>query len=380
MNGIKGPSDLEKDVLKQKLCAVCGACVGLCPYFGTFEGRVVMMDSCKLTQGRCYAFCPRTTTDMEALRSKFFDPNDFIPEIGPFRGLYITRSSDKKIRTKSQHGGSMTALVELAMKEGFIDAAVLTCAEGTLNPNGIIASKPEEIRRCAGSSFQIPPSLSVLNQALKENRFKKIGVVGTPCKTLAVYKMKDKPFADNDNHADSIAMVFGLFCGWGIDWKGLERVIKNKTPLDKVMHVDILPSKFQVMEVKTKKGRIKIPLEEIIPIVRESCRYCTDMTAEYCDLSIGGARSLKGWDFDRGWNQVIVRTQKGQDLLELARAKKVLEFREVQSENLEKLKRASKNKKKNALENIRGKTGDDNNLLYVNPQDATLKDLLHKAS
>lgn len=380
MDGIKGPSDLEKDVLKQKLCAVCGACVGLCAYFGTFEGRVVMMDSCKLTQGRCYAFCPRTTTDMEALRSKFFGQNDFIPEIGPFRGLYITRASDKKIRTKSQHGGSMTALVELAMKEGFIDAAVLTCAEGSLNPSGIIVSKPEEVRRCAGSSFQIPPSLSVLNQALKENKFKKIGVVGTPCKTLAVYKMKDKPFAENDNHADNIAMVFGLFCGWGIDWKGLEKVVKNKTPLDKVKHIDILPSKYQVMEVETKKGRIEVPLEEIFPIVRESCRYCTDMTAEFCDLSIGGARSSKGWDFDRGWNQVIVRTQKGQELLELARAKKVLEFREVEAENLDKLKKASRNKKKNALQNIRGKTGDFNNLLYINPKDATLKDLLHTAS
>ncbi|MDI7259284.1 MAG: coenzyme F420 hydrogenase/dehydrogenase beta subunit N-terminal domain-containing protein, partial [Thermodesulfobacteriota bacterium] len=182
MNGIKGPSDLEKEVLKNKLCAVCGACMGICPYFGTFQGRVVMMDSCKLTQGRCYAFCPRTGTDTEKLRSKFFDQNDFIPEIGPFRGLYITRASDKKIRAKSQHGGSVTALVELAMKEGFIDAAILTCSESSLNPEGTIVSKAEDVRRCAGSSFQIPPSLGVLNQALKENKFKKIGVVGTPCK------------------------------------------------------------------------------------------------------------------------------------------------------------------------------------------------------
>ncbi len=378
MNGIKGPSDLEKEVLKNKLCAVCGACMGICPYFGTFQGRVVMMDSCKLTQGRCYAFCPRTGTDTEKLRLKFFDQNDFAPEIGPFRGLYITRASDKKIRAKSQHGGSVTALVELAMKEGFIDAAILTCSESSLNPEGMIVSKAEDVRRCAGSSFQIPPSLGILNQALKENKFKKIGVVGTPCKTLAVYKMKNKPLADNDHHADNIAMVFGLFCGWGIDWKGLEKVIKNKTSIDKIKHMDVLPSKYQVMEVETKKGRVEIPLEEILPIVKESCRYCTDMTAEFSDLSIGGARSSKGWDYDRGWNQVIVRTRKGEELLELARKKGVLEFRDVESENLDKLKKASKNKKKNAIQNIRGKTGDVNNLLYINPEDATLKDLLHE--
>jgi len=379
MSDIKGPSDLEKEVLKQKLCVACGACMGLCAYFGTFQGKVVMLDSCKLIQGRCYAFCPRTTTDMEKLRLEFFDKRDFLPEIGPFRGLYITRASDKSIRTKSQHGGSTTALVELAMKEGLIDSAIMTCSNGGLNPSGMLVSKPEEVRRCSGSSFQIPPSLMILNQALKENKYKKIGVIGTPCKTLAAYKTRSKPFAENDHHADNIAMVFGLFCGWGLDWVGLEKVIEGKTPPEKVKHIDVLPSKYQILEVKTRNGRIEVPLDEIYPIVRESCRYCTDMTAEFSDISIGGARSSKGWDFDRGWNQVIVRTRKGEELLKIAREKRILEFREIESENFDKLKKASRNKKKNATQNILKKTGNGNNLLYLDPEDPGLKGLLHSA-
>ncbi len=376
MPGTKGPADLEREVLKERLCTACGACVGLCPYFSAIQGRVVMTDSCNLLQGRCHAYCPRAKTDLARLRSAFFAAARFIPEIGPFLGLYMTRASDKTIRAGSQHGGSTTALVELAMKEGLIDSALLTPSEHGLNPSPILVSRPEEVRRCLGSSFQIPPGLEILNRTLKENRYKKIGVVGTPCKTLAVYKIQNQRSEDNPKQPGNIGMVFGLFCGWGLDWQGLERTVKGKTPLERVKHIDIPPSKYGILEVETADGRIGIPLEEIYPLVRPSCRFCADMTAEFSDVSIGGARSSAGWEVDRGWNQIIARTKKGQDLLDLARDKGVLDFREVAPENLDKLKKASGNKRKKAIEAIVAKTGDVKNLLYLDPLDPSLENLL----
>lgn len=213
--------ELERKVVKTELCTNCGACQGMCPYWKSCEGRTFVDYDCDRKEGRCKYFCPRMPTDLEALREKFFGNEDceMTSEIGPFRKLYLTRAADESIRAGAQHGGTVTALVQLALKEGFIDAAVLSKAgetgEGTLNPAGVLATDPEDVRRCSGSSFQIPPTLAVLNNALAEDKYKKIGVVGTPCKTLAVYKMKDKPFEDNDNNADNIGMVFGLFCGWG---------------------------------------------------------------------------------------------------------------------------------------------------------------------
>ena len=106
--------------------------------------------------------------------------------------------------SKAQHGGTMTTLVELALKEGFIDSAVLTRSKGGLDAEGVLAVTPEEIRACSGSSFQIPPTLAILNQALNENHYKKIGIVGTPCKTLAVYKMKSKPLPSAKNEREPI--------------------------------------------------------------------------------------------------------------------------------------------------------------------------------
>ena len=376
MPATQGPADFDREVLREKLCTACGACVGLCPYFVAIQGRVVMTDTCNLPQGRCHAFCPRTRTDLKRLRSRFFRDGQFIPEIGPFPGLYMTRASDERIRAASQHGGSVTALVELAIKEEVIDSALLTRSDHALRPSGIFVSRPEEVRQGLGSSFQIPPGLEILNHRLKENRYKKIGVVGTPCKTLAVYKMQNRRFQDDPGQANNIGMVFGLFCGWGMDWQGLERLVKAKTPLEQVKHIDIPPSKYGIMEVETVNGRIEIPLEEVYPIIRYSCRFCADMTAEFSDLSIGGARSSAGWDFDRGWNQIIVRTRKGKELLDLARERGVLEFREVAPANLDKLKQASSNKKKKAIQAIIEKTGDVKNLLYLDPCDPSLENLL----
>jgi len=162
-------------------------------------------------------------------------------------------------------------------------------------------------------------------------------------------------------------MVFGLFCGWGLDWNGLEALVKNYADPTAVRRMDIPPSRFHCMTLEGETGRAEISLDEVTPLVRGSCRFCTDMTAEFSDLSVGGARSGDGWETDKGWNQVVTRTDKGAALLELARAKGVLEFREVPEANLEKLKKASLGKKLSGIKNIMALTRDQDDLSYLSP-------------
>lgn len=351
--------ELERKVVKKELCTNCGACQGMCPYWKSHEGRTFIDYECDRKEGRCKFFCPRMPIDLEALRKKYFDDVDYIQELGPVKALYLTRAANPEIRAKAQHGGTMTALVELALAEGFIDAAVLSKAEATLDPTACLVTDPAEVRNCSGSSFQIPPTMATLNEALKEDIYKKIGLVGTPCKTLAAYKMKAKPFEENDNNADNIGMVFGLFCGWGLDWKGMEA-------LGDASHVDILPSKYHRMDMDDRQ----IDLDEVLPLVRKNCSYCYDMTAEFADLSIGGARSSDGWDTDKDWNQLIVRSEKGMQLLKLAEDKGVLEFKEFgdaasKDVAMDKLKQASASKKAKAVSAIIEMTGNEDDLNYL---------------
>ncbi len=343
--------ELNDRVISQDLCTNCGACQDLCPYWVSVSGKTRSLFDCNRENGRCVQFCPRMPADLGSLRDKFFEPETVISELGPFKALYLARAADPQIRERSQHGGCMTALVRLAMEEGLIDAALLAKTNETLEAAGTLVTDPADVVKSAGSSFQIPPSLAVLNSALKENKYQSIGVVGTPCKTLAVYKMKAQPFEEDTNHAENIGMVFGLFCGWGLDWEGLAALARRHAGDAKILHMDILPSKYHCMEIETDRGLLTVDLEEIYPLVRKSCSFCDDMTAEFADLSVGGARSADGWEVDKGWNQIIVRSDKGMKLLELAKEKGVLEFKTLPDGALDKLKKASAGKKRTAAEN-----------------------------
>lgn len=346
--------EVDNNVVKKGICTGCGACQGMCPYWRSYKGRTYVDYSCDRDEGRCKYFCPRMPEDLEALRDKFFDEADVQEGVGPVKAMYLTRAADPVFLEHAQNGGTVTALFDLALKEGFIDAAVLSKAEGTLNPEGVVAASRDELIACQGSSYQIAPTLSVLNEILRESDFQKIGVVGTPCKTLAAYKMKAKPFNENDNNADRIGLVIGVFCGWALDWDGI-------AAFGPARHAEILPSKYHRMDLDDRQ----IDLDEILPIIRSNCLYCYDMTAEFSDISVGGARSTLGFEVDKGWNEIIVRSEKGRKLVELAREKGVLEFRE--GADLDKLKAAAANKRRTAVYKLAELSGSKDELGYLEP-------------
>ena len=349
---------LDSQVIQKGLCTGCGACQGLCPYWSSHRGRTVCEYDCERSDGRCQRFCPRMPTDLAALRRKAFPDETVVPELGPFRALYLTRAADPEVRAGAQHGGTVSALTELALREGVIDGAVLSRAQGTLDPAGVVVTDPAEVRRCAGSSFQIPPTLAALNRALREDALHSLGVVGTPCKTLAVYKMRCNALPENDNHAGNIKLVIGLFCGWGLDWDGMEALTK-RYGADGVAHVDIPPSKYHSIEFTPRGGgdAVSVDLDEALPLVRPACRACADMTAEFADLSVGGARSADGWETDKKWNQLVVRSKLGEELVALARARGVLEFKDPPDTALDKLRGASLGKKRAAVRALRETEG-----------------------
>ena len=172
-----------------------------------------------------------------------------------------------------------------------------------------------------------------------------------------------------------ILLVFGLFCGWGLDWEGIHALAAQYADPSQVDHMDIPPSKYHSLELRQNGETISVDLDEVTPLVRSACHYCTDMTAEFSDISVGGARSADGWDVDKGWNQVIVRTEKGMQLLELARQKGILEFKELPESALDKLKSASKGKKRTGIKNLRELTKDENDLGYLTPSSALFENL-----
>ena len=367
-----GQKELQEKVLETGLCTNCGACVNLCPYFSSYKDRAILIDPCDRQEGRCYSFCPRTPTDLEALRHQWFDPADITAEVGSLKGFYLTRATDENVRKASQHGGTVTTLVSLAVEECLIEAAILTGGRNDLLAEGTIAQTDAEVRRGGKSKFVASPTLGTFHQAAK-GQIGKIGVVATPCQALALAKMRLSQFPAKDNSVDKLRLVIGLFCGWALSGRDLKEFLEKRFSGRSILGLDIPPSKHQSMEVHTPTGIIEVALKEVLPAVRTSCSYCFDLTCEFSDISVGSARLPEGWEVARGWNQVIVRTPTGQRLLEAALSKGLLECREVPKGNLERLKKASADKKKRAIKNLIDLSGSQRDLLYLDTGDPELR-------
>ena len=290
---IMGQKELQKKVLDTGLCTHCGACVNLCPYAAVYKDNTIILDLCGREEGRCYAFCPRTPTDLKALRERLFEPADFIPELGPLKGFYLTRARDESVRKSSQHGGTVTTLITLALEEGFIDTAILAEEDDNFLPQGVAVQRGSDVKKRGRSKFAVSPNLAAFHKAAR-GAPEKIGVVATPCQALALAKMRLKPFPGKDSGIEKLRLVIGLFCGWALSWRELKGLLGKKFDGRTILGLDIPPSKHNSMEVHTPEGIVEVPIDEVLPFVRKSCRYCLDMTAEFSDLSVGSGRCPEG--------------------------------------------------------------------------------------
>ncbi|MGD9878428.1 Coenzyme F420 hydrogenase/dehydrogenase, beta subunit C-terminal domain [Desulfococcus sp.] len=344
-------SHVSSSVIDTGLCTGCGACVGLCPYLRTHRGATVMLFDCDREDGRCRRYCPRMETDLEHLNQALFDTSHITPELGAFRGLYMTRATDAEIRSRAQHGGTVTALTCLALEQGLIDGWIVAQEEGPMLPKSTTAFSRADILAAAGSKFGNAPAVAEFNRASAEGQGP-LGVVATPCQALALAKMRSDPADADAARVARLKLVIGLFCGWTLDWRKLREMVLTAVKGETIRAMDIPPSSHACMQVETDAGRVEIPIDQVNGCVRDCCAYCTDMTAEFADISVGSARSPEGWDVDRHWNQVIVRTTAGEQLLNLAREKGILEFKDVPPENLAKLKSAAMGKKRNGQSNL----------------------------
>ena len=99
------------------------------------------------------------------------------------------------------------------------------------------------------------------------------------------------------------------------------------------------------MVLLTEDRVFKIPFDEAKTCVRKSCNICMDFTSELSDISVGSVGSPEGW------STVIIRTDKGLELLENAEKDKYIETKPLPESGLKLMERlANKKKKENRKE------------------------------
>ncbi|MGD0766412.1 MAG: Coenzyme F420 hydrogenase/dehydrogenase, beta subunit C-terminal domain [Dehalococcoidia bacterium] len=366
---IMGCRQLRDEVIDRGLCTLCGACVGMCPYLVAYRGRVVPLDDCNIERGRCHAFCPRTATDLDAVSDAVFGTPFDTGAIGRVAEVLMARASGESVRSRAQYGGTVSALAAFAIDRGLVQGAVVTTSDEQMLPGGVLVRDAEQVVACARSNYVAAPTLAAFNREARREDVESVAVVATPCQALALGKMRASPL-ENRNNIDKLGLVIGLFCTWALAYEDFARFLAEQAALDRISKLDIPPPPANVFQVFSDSVPVSIPLDDVRRFIRPTCNVCLDLTAEFADIAVGAAEGIDGW------NTLIVRSERGRELVDAARGAGILEVDALPQENLDHLKQASLGKRKRALENIRRTTGSGDDLLYLDLSPETRERLL----
>ncbi|MGE5396975.1 MAG: Coenzyme F420 hydrogenase/dehydrogenase, beta subunit C-terminal domain [Chitinophagales bacterium] len=360
---MSGGYQLKTEVLSGPACSLCGACLDWCPYLKNIEDHLVMSFDCFTQDGRCYSGCPRTFTDWGKVSEQFLGTELENSDIGPVKSVYKVKGV--KPPGGKQDGGTVSTLVKTVLNNKLAEAALITGSDDNLTPTAVLTDDLQEMEKAAGSRFLAAPSMRKLAEA-KAKGIKSLVAVGRPCQVQALRKMQfNRPAETPENGVISI----GLFCMWSLSWK-FKAYLQQEWPGCKVERVAI-PQ--HGLEVTTDQGVKLLATEKARKFIRPGCSYCWDMTSELADISVGA------FEAESGWNTVLVRTAKGQELLDLAKNNGELVVEDYPAAELERLKQASFNKKARALKELQ--TAFENNRLvpFIDLQNACYQNVLARA-
>ena len=166
----------------------------------------------------------------------------------------------------------------------------------------------------------------------------RIAMVGTPCEIMAASKLQQ--------YTDSpIDVKLGLFCMENFSYKYFENLLSEyDLKMDDIEKFQIEKG-FVFLSLKTKET-VKMPLSVAKRIIRKNCNICVELTSETSDISIGSIGS------DDGWSTLIIRTKKGEQIVNGAISQKYIEGKDLTESQFGLLNKIAESKINKNLDNI----------------------------
>jgi len=346
MNGVEEPPgkvwfwELAAGVIDADRCVQCGTCVAACPSNSIgvnpdtgLPELVKMCTGCSL----CWDFCPRgglryealwppSSADGDVVRSDPSDPYWKITGGPPAEGLgavleaYAVRAASRPDGV--QDGGAVSALLIGLLAAGEIDGALVAKPSGDPEEpwKGVptIARSPEEVIAAAGSFYNQTMALAALDLSkvrLPPNP--RLAVVGTPCEVQGIRAMQSRRWWTGAHRIDAVVLTIALLCTKSFDYEGLVlRELRDRRgiDLDRVDKIDVIRGR---MIVEYRDGQVAVdePVKNFHGTALKGCDECADFLGRSADISMGSVGSLDGW------TSVIIRTDRGLQAFEKARAK-----------------------------------------------------------
>lgn len=324
MKKSKGFEELKKLVIDQDICSGCSTCAAFCDRIKMDEnGQAELEKDCNMDigaikcseEGTCYDVCPMVSFSKPELEKEVFGEVRKDEDMGYYKKIVAARSKKKEILERAQDGGAVTSILAAALEAKLIDGTVVTNRTGEWATSSDLATTKEELIQGAGTKYARAPSTMKFGKSIRDVR--RIALVGTGCQALGARRtftsfLKDVIEKTKESDTPLDFALIGLFCfenfPYGCIKKALEREFGVK--MKDIVKTDITRGKFII--TKKDGSEDKKPVKTFDECVPEACNLCTDFTSEFSDISVGSVGT------EDGWSTVIVRSEKGERLLENA--------------------------------------------------------------
>jgi dihydroorotate dehydrogenase electron transfer subunit len=334
----KGWQELDSEVIRTGKCVYCGACGAFCANIKFDSEKEIPIEdgSCKDSNtcrdgfGICYNLCPKTGIDQipMSLLDQWVFGKEHDKILGHYLEILTVKLTEKAKEIVPMEAGPITMLLLTAMEAGIIDSTILTDKDDKFVPFPTIAKKQKDLFKGIGYKPCQSPTISLVGDAINKE-YNDIAIVGTPCQIQSLRKIQNHPIFDFEAH-DLVSLAIGTFC-FGTYYNQLITQCFDDYDIsaEDIVKIDAVKNNFK-MKVYSNSAIKEIPLNYIYDkAIRNACFSCSDYTASFADISVGNIGS------EKDWKTVIIRTERGKEIYDLAMKKGYFETQTLPKENEE---------------------------------------------
>lgn len=319
-----------QDVASWRLCMGCGACSFVCPEkIITLQdipgdGIRPRLDVDRCTQcGDCLMVCPGIDASHRSSDAADRPLGELLEGWGPVLEVWEGYAADPDLRFHGSSGGAVSALALYCLeREGMHGILHIAADDKKPYANRTVFSRSrEEIMSGAGSRYA--PASPCEGLEMIESAPGPCVFIGKPCDVTALRKVGRM----RERLEENVGIALGIFCAGTPATQGTLYLLKqlhiNPDDLQTVRYRGGgWPGDFVVQAKGPVNGTKKLTYKESWEFIQKyrpyRCHLCPDGTSEFADISCGDPWYRKIQKDEQGYSLVLVRTERGREILHRA--------------------------------------------------------------